>query len=257
MNEDNRPALAVLLAAGRGKRLRPYTDHTPKPLLPVDGRPLLDHTLKAVSAAGIRRVCLVTHHLAEQIEQFVGDGSKWGLLPVFCRQAELLGTAHALNEVVAAYPQYFQNDDSFLLTATDYIWPENYLHDLVAAHTRNGADISVSLKRMPGADLSKRSSVAFTPQGDIAQIVEKPGPGQAPSEFVASLTTILPATAGAYLADMQPSLRGEYELQTIINQMIDDGYCAQGLEQPAPGEWQPYMWPDDRRETYEMFQNIS
>jgi bifunctional UDP-N-acetylglucosamine pyrophosphorylase/glucosamine-1-phosphate N-acetyltransferase len=242
MNGNNRPALAVLLAAGRGKRLRPYTDNTPKPLLPVDGRPLLDRTLEAVSAAGIKQICLVTHHLAEQIEQFVGDGSNWGLTALFCRQSQLLGTAHALNEAVHAHPHWFQNGVSFLLTATDYIWPENYLCDLVAAHRRDGADISVSLKRMPGADLSKRSSVAFTPQGGIAQIVEKPGPGQAPSEFVASLTTILPATASAYLANMQPSPRGEYELQAIINQMIDDGYRAQGLEQPAPGEWQPHMW---------------
>ncbi len=242
MNGDNRPALAVLLAAGRGKRLRPYTDNTPKPLLPVKGRPLLDHTLAAVAAAGIRQICLVTHHLAEQIEQFVGDGSNWGLTAVFCRQSQLLGTAHALNEVVAAFPHWFQNGVSFLLTATDYIWPENYLSDLVAAHTRDGADISVSLKRIPGADLSERSSVAFTTQGGIARIVEKPRPGQAPSEFVASLTTILPAAASTYLVNMSPSHRGEYELQTIINQMIDDGFRAQGLEQPAPGEWQPHMW---------------
>lgn len=242
MNGNNRPKLAVLLAAGRGKRLRPHTDHTPKPLLPVDGRPMLDHTLEAVADAGIRQVCLVTHHLSEQIEDFVGDGSQWGLVPVFCRQPQLLGTAHALNEVVAAYPHYFQNGDFFLLTATDYIWPNNYLHDLVAAHTQSGADISVSLKHMPGADLSKRSSVSFSPQGGIAQIVEKPAPGQAPSEFVASLTTILPASTGAFLAHMQASPRGEYELQAIINQMIDDGYRARGLKQPAPSEWQPHMW---------------
>lgn len=242
MNGDNQPALAVLLAAGRGKRLRPYTDNTPKPLLPVDGRPLLDHSLTAVAAAGIKQVCLVTHHLAQQIEQFVGDGSNWGLKIVFCSQSELLGTAHALNEAVQAYPLMFSNGVSFLLSATDYIWPENYLYDLVAAHTRGRVDISVSLKRIPGADLSERSSVAFNPQGGIARIVEKPGPGQAPSDFVASLTTILPAATTAYLANMHPSPRGEYELQMIINQMIDDGYRAQGIEQAAPGEWQPHMW---------------
>lgn len=242
MSANNSPDLAVLLAAGRGKRLRPFTDHTPKPLLPVNGRPLLDHTLEAVAAAGIRRVCIITNHLAGQIEDFVADGSRWGLSAVFCRQSQLLGTAHALNEVVTAYPLYFQNGPPFLLTATDYIWPENYLLDLVAAHIQNSADISVSLKHMPGVDLSKRSSVAFTPQGGIAQIVEKPAPGQAPSAYVASLTTILPAATGAYLAQMQPSSRGEYELQTVINQMIDDGYRAQGLEQPPPGEWQPHMW---------------
>lgn len=246
MSANNSPDLAVLLAAGRGKRLRPYTDHTPKPLLPVNGRPLLDHALEAVAAAGIRRVCIITNHLAAQIEDFVADGSRWDLSAVFCRQSQLLGTAHAVNEAVMAYPHYFQNGRPFLLTATDYIWPENYLLDLVAAHIQNSADISVSLKHMPGVDLSKRSSVAFTHQGDIAQIVEKPAPGQAPSAYVASLTAILPPATGAYLAQMQPSPRGEYELQAVINQMIDDGYRAQGLEQPPPGEWQPHMWNGDR-----------
>jgi NDP-sugar pyrophosphorylase family protein len=242
MKHANRPALAVLLAAGRGRRLRPYTDIMPKPLLPVDGRPLLDRVLADVSAAGIRRVCLVTSHLAEQIEQYVGDGSKWGITALYCRQSQLLGTAHALNEVVNAYPSWFSDGDSFLLTATDYIWHENYLHNLVAAHTQDGADISVSLKHMPGADLSKRSSVAFTPQGGIARIVEKPGHGQAPSEHVASLTMILPVALNPYLAQMRPSPRGEYELQAVINQMIDDGYQVHGLEQPPPSEWQPHMW---------------
>jgi len=242
MKHDNRPTLAVLLAAGRGKRLRPYTDTIPKPLLPVDGRPLLDRVLADVSAAGIKRVCLVTSHLAEKIEDFVGDGSSWGVTAVFCRQSQLLGTAHALNEVVNVYPSWFPNGNSFLLTATDYIWHNNYLHDLIVAHTQDGADISISLKHMPGKDLSKRSSVAFNPQGGIAQIVEKPRPGQAPSAYVASLTMILPAVVNSYLVNMCPSPRGEYELQAIINQMIDDGYQARGLDQLPPAEWQPHMW---------------
>jgi NDP-sugar pyrophosphorylase family protein len=214
----------------------------PKPLLPVKGRPLLDHTLAAVSAAGIKAVCLVTYHLAEQIEAFVGDGSRWGLDPVFCQQEQLLGTAHALQMAVVAYPHLFAHNRLFLLTATDYIWPENYLQDLVEAHAKSGAGISISLKHMPGADLSQRSSVAFDSRGGIAQIVEKPAPGQAPSAYVASLTAILPTAVRRYLADMQPSPRGEYELQTLINQMIADGYQAQGLDQPPPGEWQPHMW---------------
>lgn len=246
MDPNGRPALAVLLAAGRGKRLRPYTDERPKPLLPVGGRPMLDHTLQAVAEAGLSHVCLVTHHLAEQIEAFVGDGSRWGLTAVFCRQNEMLGTAHALKSVVRVYPAWFQDGESFLLSATDYIWSPNYLHDLVEAHSQAAVDISVSLKHMPGIDLSKRSSVAFTSKGDVAQIVEKPPAGQAPSEYVASLTMILPTTAASYLDDMRPSPRGEYELQTIVNEMIDDGYRAQGLDQPPPTEWQPHMWQGER-----------
>ena len=68
---------AILLAAGRGKRQRPYTDEMPKPLLPVRGRATLDYVLIAVRRAGVKRVCIVTHHLQEKIIQYVGDGSAW------------------------------------------------------------------------------------------------------------------------------------------------------------------------------------
>ena len=70
---------AVLLAAGRGKRQRPYTDVTPKPLLEVHGRATLDYVLCAVAKAGVERVCIVTNHLEEKIIEYVGDGSKWNL----------------------------------------------------------------------------------------------------------------------------------------------------------------------------------
>ncbi len=65
---------AVLLAAGRGKRQRPYTDVTPKPLLEVNGRATLDFVLRAVAKAGVERVCIVTKHLEEKIFAYVGDG---------------------------------------------------------------------------------------------------------------------------------------------------------------------------------------
>ena len=61
---------AVLLAAGRGARLKPYTDVTPKPLLPVQGVPTLDLYFKALQAVGFERALLVTHYLADQIEQY-------------------------------------------------------------------------------------------------------------------------------------------------------------------------------------------
>src|SRR5512135_1824420 len=90
---------AVLLAAGRGKRQRPYTDETPKPLLPVRGRATLDYVLTAVKRAGIERVCIVTRHLEERIFEYVGNGSKWGLDVTFAHQNELRGTADALMSV--------------------------------------------------------------------------------------------------------------------------------------------------------------
>jgi len=234
------PTTAILLAAGRGERLRPYTDHTPKPLLRVDGRPTLDYVLSAVAHARIRTVCLVTHHLTEQIEQYVKDGSAWGLQVVFCRQPQLSGTACALSTVVSTCPGLISKTYPFLLTATDYVFPLFYLADLITAYQHHSADITLSLKKLPEKEIVGRSNVQFHPNGQVARIIEKPAMADITSPFVASLTFVLPGAILDYLSCVVPSPRGEFEIQTVINQMLNDGFTAYGLVQETPREWGPH-----------------
>ena len=70
---------AIVLAAGRGERMRPLSDHTPKPLLEVHGKPLIAWHLEALAAGGVREVVINTAWLEEQIVAAVGDGSRFGL----------------------------------------------------------------------------------------------------------------------------------------------------------------------------------
>ena len=83
---------AMVLAAGRGARLAPLTDKTPKPLLPVRGQPLILRNLHQLKLAGVTDVVINTHHLADQIETTLGDGSALGLSIYFSREQELLDT---------------------------------------------------------------------------------------------------------------------------------------------------------------------
>lgn len=69
---------AMILAAGRGKRMRPLTDHTPKPLLEVGGKPLIVHHIERLAAAGFREIVINHAHLGHRIEAALGDGSRWG-----------------------------------------------------------------------------------------------------------------------------------------------------------------------------------
>ena len=69
----------MILAAGRGERMRPLTDRIPKPLLPVAGRPLIEHHIEALAQAGFRELVINHAHLGEQIEQALGDGRRWNL----------------------------------------------------------------------------------------------------------------------------------------------------------------------------------
>jgi MurNAc alpha-1-phosphate uridylyltransferase len=83
---------AMILAAGRGKRLRPLTDRIPKPLLPVAGKPLIEYHIETLAAAGIRELVINHAHLGVRVEQALGDGSRWGTRIQYSPEAEALGT---------------------------------------------------------------------------------------------------------------------------------------------------------------------
>lgn len=84
---------AMILAAGRGERMRPLTDHCPKPLLPAGGKPLIAWHLERLAAGGVREVVVNHAHLGEMIEQAVGDGRAWGLHVRYSREEQALETA--------------------------------------------------------------------------------------------------------------------------------------------------------------------
>src|SRR3954469_7287174 len=105
---------AMLLAAGRGERLRPLTDRTPKALVPVGGKPLIAWHLERLAASGCREAVINVSHLAQQIVDYVGDGARFGVRVAYSREAEPLetagGIAYALPQLGAA---------SFLLVNAD------------------------------------------------------------------------------------------------------------------------------------------
>lgn len=84
---------AMVLAAGRGERMRPLTDSTPKPLLEVAGRPLIEHHLIKLAAAGFKRIVINHAHLGEQIVSALGDGERWNITIQFSAERDALETA--------------------------------------------------------------------------------------------------------------------------------------------------------------------
>src|SRR6267142_3723445 len=113
---------AVILAAGKGTRMKELTNELPKPMLRVQGKPILEHILIGLLGAGIREIFIVTGHKAEAIEQHFGDGSRWNVRIVCGRQLVQDGTGKA-PELAKA----FVGSDSFLLTYGDIlVKPETY-----------------------------------------------------------------------------------------------------------------------------------
>ena len=110
---------AMILAAGLGTRMRPLTDHCPKPLLPVAGKPLIVYHLERLAQAGIDQVVVNVSHLAEQIEAQIGDGSRWGVSIHYSHEPEPLETAGGL---LQALPLLAEADDRPFLVVNGDVW---------------------------------------------------------------------------------------------------------------------------------------
>ena len=104
---------AMILAAGRGERLRPYTDSCPKPLLEINGKPLIFYHLESLALAGISKVVVNLSWLGEQIEARVGDGSQFGLKVAYSHESEALEAAGGIVQALELL------DDRFLVVNAD------------------------------------------------------------------------------------------------------------------------------------------
>jgi NDP-sugar pyrophosphorylase family protein len=135
---------AVVMAAGEGTRLRPLTEQWPKPVLPIDGRPVLASLLRELAAAELRRVWVVTGHLAEQVERLAGDGSAFGLELGFVRQPGVLGSADAVQRALdggAVTP--------VLVSAADTVYSRGDVARFAAEFERSGAAGAVAVRTDP------------------------------------------------------------------------------------------------------------
>lgn len=137
---------AMVLAAGQGTRLRPLTDHTPKALVPVAGRPMIEYSLLLLRHYGIRDIIINLHHLGDQIESYLGTGKQWGLKITYSKELELLDTGGGL---LKAKP--FLQEGTFIVINTDVLIDLS-LSDLLAFHEKNRAVVTLVLRPDPLAD---------------------------------------------------------------------------------------------------------
>tara|TARA_R110001583_G_scaffold70166_2_gene198735 strand:- start:272 stop:952 length:681 start_codon:yes stop_codon:yes gene_type:complete len=109
----------MILAAGLGKRMRPLTDHRPKPLLPVAGKPLIVHSIERLAKAGVEELVINLSHLGEQIEAALGDGHRWKVSIRYSHEAVPLETAGG---IIQALPLLAEADDRPFLLVNGDIW---------------------------------------------------------------------------------------------------------------------------------------
>lgn len=134
-----RPNTMVIMAGGRGTRLMPHTEHCPKPLVPVNGRPMLEHIIDRARGEGFVRFVLAIHHLGHMIEGHFGDGRRFGVDITYVRETRPLGTAGAL--ALLERP-----DAPFLVTNGDVLTDVRY-GELLEFHQRHGAMATMAVRQ--------------------------------------------------------------------------------------------------------------
>ncbi len=175
------PRKAFLLAAGEGTRLKPLTDTTPKCLLPLGGRPLLDWWLRVLEHLGVEEVLVNTHHLSDQVESFLG-ARRGGVLARAVHEPRLLGSAGT----VAANRRFVQGEAAFWIFYADTVIAAD-LAPLARLHRESGACLTIGLFKSPDP---RAGGVVETGQhNEVISFEEKPAAPR--SEF---------AAAGAYVA---------------------------------------------------------
>ncbi len=231
---------AVILAAGKGTRMRELTNELPKPMLKWHGTPILEHILKGVLATGIRDVFIVTGFRAEVVENYFGDGSKWNLRIAYGRQLVQDGTGKApelAREFIGAAP--------FFLSYGDILVKPDTYHRIIHRYNEDYFSGVITVTR--GQDVTKGGLNFFDPQFCLEQIVEKPGPEKIdqlrregrlkpedPVWYNAGIYAFKPSLF-EFTARLQKSPRGEYELTDAINALLASHHRIAGLQ--IEGRW--------------------
>jgi NDP-sugar pyrophosphorylase family protein len=216
---------AVILAAGRGKRLAPVSQYHTKAMAPVAGVPMVQRVMDLVAGQDIHDFVLVVGPDDDEIRRhFHNPETPQGLVRLV-DQHDRLGTAHALRMAAPLI------DGDFVLSACDNLVPPEHIAALIDAHGRRGATITLSL--MPVAPDAVSATGIVARDGErITRIVEKPTPESAPSNISSLPLYVLSREFLPYLDQVQPSPRGEYELQDAFQAVIDAGLLVTGVETP-------------------------
>lgn len=206
---------AVVLAAGRGTRMKELTESTPKPLLKVAGSPLVDHVIHPLIEGGVRRIVIVIGYLGEQLEEYLTPPPV-DVEIIFVRQEKLDGTGGALR-VAAEHLE----DEPFVLTFGDVLTdPENF-QGMLRTFVERPSDLLMAVWDI--GDPSRGAAITIGTGDLIEKMVEKPPPGTSDTPWINAGIIISQPKLLEYLGGIGLSKRGEVELPDAFSEWITDG----------------------------------
>ncbi len=228
---------AVVLAAGRGTRMRELTADLPKPMIEVRGKPVLQHIIEGLRDAGIREFLIVVGYRGDTVRNFLGDGLRYNIAIQYTTQTVQDGTGRVVD-----LARDFVGDCPFVLSYGDILVdPANYKR--VANLTD---DVEGIITVIRGEDVSKGGAVFLNDRMELLDIREKSDRWSGLSQdavpfYNAGLYTFRPSIF-EFTAKLKPSPRGEYELTDAIRDLAQSGKKVKALE--LTGEWADVRDPE-------------
>jgi len=224
---------AVLLAAGRGTRMRELTADLPKPMIEVRGKPVLQHIVEGLRDAGVRQLLVIVGYRADAVQNFFGDGSRYNIEIQYTTQAVQDGTGRVVD-----LARNFAGDSPFVLSYGDILVdPANYKRLL---NLPQDVEAIVSVTR--GEDVSKGGAAFLNEEMELVDLREKSKPGEPTSPWYnAGIYTFRPSIF-EFTAKLKPSPRGEYELTDAIRALAHSGKKVKALE--LTGGWADVRDPE-------------
>src|SRR6266513_2809666 len=225
---------AVLLAAGRGTRMRELTVDLPKPMIEVRGKSVLQQIVEGLSDAGVRKFLIIVGYRADAVQNFFGDGSRYKIEIQYATQVMQDGTGRVVD-----LARNFASDSPFVLRYGDILVdPANYKRVVELA---SDVEAIVTVKR--GEDVSKGGAVFLNDRMELIDLREKSRPGEATSPWYnAGLYAFRPSIFD-FTARLKRSPRGEYELTEAIRALARSGKKkVKALE--LTGEWADVRDPE-------------
>ncbi|MEL7670008.1 bifunctional sugar-1-phosphate nucleotidylyltransferase/acetyltransferase [Methanobacterium sp.] len=211
----------VLLTAGEGTRMRPLTLTRPKTMLQVGGKPILQYNLEALRDAGIKDIIMVVGYKKEAIEDYFEDGSSFGVNIDYITQEKRLGTAHAINSACDMI------NDEFIVLNGDIIVDPELIVDLIAKYESEEAS---SILMLTEVEDPSSFGVVEIENDIIKNIIEKPAPGEAPSNLINAGIYLFDKTIFDAIDRTEKSERGEYEITDSLKIQMSENKIVRGLK---------------------------
>ncbi|MGD2142878.1 MAG: sugar phosphate nucleotidyltransferase [Anaerolineae bacterium] len=216
--------LAVVLAAGRGKRLLPLTNDRSKAMLPIAGRPIVGRVLAMLARGGAGRFVVVVHPEDQALIDHLRR-PPWADRVRLAYQSRRLGMAHAIE--CAFPPMRERSAPPFLLASCDNLYPDGHVARLIT-RLQEGLDAAITLMWAP-RPRATQSALVVLRDGFVVDIIEKPQPDEIPSYGGSQEALCAPALYAlsprilSYLPEVSPSSRGEREFTDALRLLIRDG----------------------------------